>query len=202
MVKNRFSVEEYLEKEQLNDYRSEFYFGEIFAMTGTSDTHNLIVGNTRMAVQNQLRGKGCRVFAENVKLELLRNEYFIYPDLMVTCDQLDEQSSYIKRFPELLAEVLSPATESNDRGKKLRYALNLPSLKYFLLISQDEPLVEVYQRSGVSALYTAYNLLESEIPLPDMGISLKMTDIYEEITFPPAEVLSLETKNTDLPTEG
>lgn len=182
-TKLRYTLAEYLELEAQSEFRHDFYQGEIFAMAGTTDIHNLIVGNLRTAIHQKIRGKDCRVFAENVKLELLRDEYMIYPDIMITCDPRDKQDPLVKRFPELIAEVLSPSTEAHDRGKKLQHCLALPSLKYYLLISQKETRVEVYRRTGRGGAFDIYDQLDQVIELPLMEISLSMAALYEEIDF-------------------
>lgn len=180
----RYTLAEYLELELKSELRHEFYQGEIFAMAGTTDTHNLIVGNLRTAIHQKIREKGCRVFAENVKLELLRDEYMIYPDIMVACDPRDKQDPLVKRFPELVAEVLSPSTEAHDRGKKLQHCLALPSLKYYLLISQKAPRVEVYRRTERGGTFEIYDSLDQVIELPLMDLALSMANLYDQIEFP------------------
>lgn len=180
----RYTLAEYLELELQSELRHEFYQGEIFAMAGTSKLHNVITLNTAFSLKNALKGRGCQVFSENVKLELLRDEYVIYPDIMVECNAGNEDSTFITRFPELVAEVLSPSTEAHDRGKKLQYCLALPSLKYYLLISQKAPRVEVYRRTERGGVFDIYDSLDQVIELPLMDLTLSMADLYDQIEFP------------------
>ena len=70
---------------------------------------------------------------------------------MVTCEdrlqELDNQQQIVEA-PILVIEILSPSTEAIDRRKKLRAYRTLPSLKEYLLISQDQAQVEIYRRRG------------------------------------------------------
>ncbi|UPL49594.1 Uma2 family endonuclease [Hymenobacter sublimis] len=67
----RYTVEEYFALEEASEERHLFYRGEVFAMSGGVDGHNLTVSNCVMSLRNSLRGKGCRVYAENVRLAVL-----------------------------------------------------------------------------------------------------------------------------------
>ncbi len=182
-TKLRYTLAEYLELEAQSEFRHDFYQGEIFAMAGTTKLHNAITLNTAFALKAALKGRGCQVFSENVKLELLRDEYVIYPDVMTECHLHDRGDALITRNPELVAEVLSPSTEAHDRGKKLQHCLALSSLKYYLLISQKEARVEVYRRTERGGVFEVYDQPDQVIELPLMEISLSMADIYEQIDF-------------------
>lgn len=49
--------EEYLHRERTEEYRSECYHGEMFAMAGASANHNLIVLNAGSHLREQLKKK-------------------------------------------------------------------------------------------------------------------------------------------------
>ena len=117
-IKKQMSVEEYFELEKNSEIRHEYYQGEMFAMAGTTDIHNTIVLNCAMALRNALKGKNCNIYTESVKSEVQKDEYYTYPDVMVTCDKRDKNDSYTKRFPIIIIEVLSKSTEDHDRGFK------------------------------------------------------------------------------------
>ncbi|NJO01372.1 MAG: Uma2 family endonuclease [Bacteroidia bacterium] len=122
-----YSFEEYLELEAQTNTRYQLYDGEVFAMAGTSDTHNEIVQNLSFALRESARQGGCKVYAENVKLEVVKNQYYTYPDVFICCDARDRQERMIKRYPVLIGEVLSASTEKADRGFKwLHYKKSLP----------------------------------------------------------------------------
>src|SRR5262245_34123570 len=113
------SVEEYLAAEPRSEVRHEYIGGEVYAVAGASEEHNIIATNLLAALHAHLRGKACRVFMVDMKVRLFaaREEIFYYPDLMVTCDARDTDR-YFKRFPNVLIEVLSTDTARTDRREK------------------------------------------------------------------------------------
>src|SRR4029077_18749426 len=70
--------------------------------------------------------------------------------LIVVCGEprfADEKSDTLLN-PTVIVEVLSPTTESYDRGKKFAHYRRLESLKEYVLVAQDEVFVERYYRQG------------------------------------------------------
>ena len=119
---NFFGVEEYLQLEEKSEMRHEYLGGQIFAMSGGSKEHNLIAGNIYSRLRSHLRGSSCSVFMADmkVKIELANqaNDIFYYPDVVVTCDDQD-QDRFFLNYPCLIIEVLSPSTETTDKREKL-----------------------------------------------------------------------------------
>lgn len=185
--KTVYSYEEYVAIEQETKEKHEFFFGEIFNMAGTTDTHNLIVLRLSSLLLNLLDAKNskCRVFAENVKLELIRNQYYVYPDLMLACDKRDEETRTIKKYPSIIFEVLSDSTEDYDRNTKWKHYKAIATLKYYVLVSQYEYLIEVYEKiNDFTWQYTIYEGLDKEISFDKLDFSLTMTQIYKNIVLP------------------
>jgi Uma2 family endonuclease len=50
--------------------------------------------------------------------------------------------------PTVLVEILSDGTERYDRGEKFEHYKRIPAFKEYVLVSQKEPLVEVWHREG------------------------------------------------------
>ena len=177
----RYTVPEYMEFEERSGVRHEFYDGEVFAMAGGTIRHNTIILNAAFALRQGLRGKKCKVVAENVQLAVREGQYYNYPDVAVTCASADLRAERIIREPALLIEVLSKSTESHDRTWKFNQYKQLPSLKHYLLVSQTTCSVEWYRREANDIwAFTALVLLTDEIPLSELGLVLKLSDIYEE----------------------
>lgn len=143
------SVEEYLEGELRSEVRHEYIGGEIYAMSGVSDTHNTIALNLYFALRQHLGIGPCKVYVSDVKvrLEVARNDIFYYPDVVVTCDR-DDNHLYYKTRPTFIAEVLSPTTERFDRHEKFSGYITLPSLQDYLLVSQHEPKATIFRRAN------------------------------------------------------
>lgn len=179
--KKYISVEEYFEMEKHSKIRHEYYDGEVFAMAGTSINHNVIIQNIAGVLRPIFRPKGYIVLLESVKLEAVK--HFYYPDLMLTCDAEDIDAEYIIKKPTLIVEVLSKSSVLNDRVAKLRRYKNIPSLQYYLVVSQYEFLVESYSRVDDSSswLYDVYEGQNDIINFTKLDLKLSLSDIYEGI---------------------
>jgi Uma2 family endonuclease len=125
------------------------------------------------------------VFAENIKLELLAKGYYVYPDVMVTCNINDLENDLLIKAPVILVEVLSKSTAVYDLHTKLDYYLKLPSLLYYLVISQTEYQVKVYERGKDAWTYRVVEEKENELHLNQISIRLSLQEIYEDITLEP-----------------
>ena len=69
-VRRGMAVEDFLEGERHSEVRHEYIGGEVHAMAGASEEHNLISGNLFAALQSHLKGKPCRGFIHDMKLRL------------------------------------------------------------------------------------------------------------------------------------
>jgi len=178
-IKKKVSVEEYFELEKNSEIRHEYYQGEMFDMAGTTDTHNAIVYDCVFALKYILKGTDCKVYGESVKLEVQKDEYYTYSDVMVTCDKKDTKDNYTKRSPIIIIEVLSKSTEDHVKFVKYR---SIKSLQYYIMVSQKETLVECYTR-GKGQMWTlnTYSLLNDTIELNKLSVKLALKDIYEGI---------------------
>ena len=173
--------DDYLAGELNAGMRHEFVNGDVYAMAGGSENHNRIAINLA-GYCNQNAKNGCRTFMSDMKLRLDAGSVFYYPDVMLVCDPHDDEA-YFKTSPCMVAEVLSPTTESTDRREKWAAYQKLPSLREYLLLAQDRPCVEVYQRInlrqwGMTVLEAGDTLVLSCV---DLRISLE--DLYRGVDF-------------------
>ena len=155
-------------------------------MSGGVGGHNIVKQNCVVSLRLALRGKGCRVYDENVRLAVLEGELYTYPDVMVTCHPDDSPDKVMMRHPVLIIEVLSPGTESHDRVWKFSRYTQLASLQHYLLVSANSWLVEWYRRepSGVWS-FTPLASQEDAVTIPELQISLSLADIYTELDIKP-----------------
>lgn len=180
------SVEEYLEGEQISEVRHEYVAGQVFAMTGTSKTHNRISLNLVFHLRGAVRGTPCELFVSDIKVRVPAQDAFYYPDVILTCEDGD-QDAYVTSAPCLIAEVLSPSTKRIDSRHKWLGYQQIESLRYFLLIAQDRPLVECYIReAGGSWRYQAFSRPDDslQIDCPPVAGRLRLADLYEEVSLP------------------
>lgn len=179
------SSEEYLAIEEKSEVRHEYVAGQIFAMSGASDFHNLISGNLFTRLRSHLRGTSCHVYQSGMKVRIEDNDSFYYPDVFVTCEQASAKT-YFKKEPGLIIEVLSPNTELIDRREKLAAYFKLPSLREYVLVSQDERRVEIYRRTGDGKWELEILGPDNELKLeslPHGAFTLTMDEIYEDVPF-------------------
>ncbi|MDJ0649195.1 MAG: Uma2 family endonuclease [Xenococcaceae cyanobacterium MO_188.B19] len=184
---NLITVEEYLKFEQDAEIRHEYVAGQIYAMAGASEAHNLIVTNLIAILRPHLRGSSCRAFVSDmkVKVKAQQADIFYYPDLLVTCDPNDSKK-YFKTNPNLIVEVLSDSTETTDRREKRLNYQTIKSLQEYVLVSQNEMKVEIYRRDK-NDNWTVETLGKNDnLVLDSVGLTLTMADIYEDVLIPPS----------------
>ncbi len=128
------------------DNRYEFFDGVVYDMAGATGKHNEIIGNAVQSLRNFYRPRGCWVYTETVKLEVVENKRYVYPDVMVTCSERDKDSDKIKRDPVLIIEVLSESTATKDLIEKTQAYLSIPHLQAYLIVEQTKCWVRVYER--------------------------------------------------------
>ena len=136
-----FSPQEYLALEREHPIRHEYRRGLVYAMAGSSDEHSRLSINLLTELNLHLRDGECQFFSGDVKVNHSENFYY-YPEAFVTCDPRDGTDKYVKRYPKLIAEVLSPSTEAFDRKDKFEDYSALDSLEEYVLIARDEMRVE------------------------------------------------------------
>jgi Uma2 family endonuclease len=194
IYQRRYTVEEYFTLEEQSDIRHEYYHGEIFpvdgigpeAMAGATFAHNTLKQNCVMALRQGLRGSGCRVFDENVRLTIADDDFFTYPDVLVTCHPADRAETRIVRHPGLIIEILSASTELRDRSWKFEQYQRLPDLRQYVLVSQKRVLVESYTRTDHNTWeLTTLRQLTDTLVLTTLGLQVALVDIYEDVELPP-----------------
>lgn len=191
-----YSVGEYLTLERESEERHEYLDGQIYAMAGESPQHGDISSNLVGILHPQLRGTPCRVWTKDAKVRSgpaiksyrTTKGLFSYPDLVVVCGEpqfLDGHRDVLLN-PTVIIEVLSPTTESFDRGEKFwRYRTHLAALTDYVLVSQTLPLVEHFRRQSDDewVLSTASGL-ESSLRLASIGCVLRLSEVYDRVSFP------------------
>ena len=174
--------EAYLEWEPLQEDRYEYIDGEVFAMTGGTKPHNRIAFNLASALDNHLDGC-CEVYISDVKVQVSARGPYHYPDVVVSCDQRDQNTNQVICHPCLIAEVLSPSTEAIDRGKKFRRYRQAESLREYLLIQADQKGVECF-RKNEAGLWVLYSYeAEDELVLETVDLSLPIEALYRQVQF-------------------
>lgn len=176
----RQSCAEYLEMEASSEEKHEYVDGMIHAMTGVTPEHSRLALSFGRLLGNALQGRPCAVFTSDARIRILATGRSTYPDLSVVCTRiehaLDDPHSITN--PVVLVEVLSPSTESADRGDKWRHYQRLPSLQEYVLVGQEVRRVEVFRREGDFWTYRAVE--DGAVTLESLGVSLVLDEIYRD----------------------
>jgi len=171
------TIDDYLDFEERGEVRHEYINGVIYAMVGASARHNLIAGSLFANLRSHLKGSQCWVFQSDMKVR--SGEVFYYPDVMVSCGKLSPEDRFVAE-PKLIIEVLSPSTESKDRLEKLVMYKDIPSLKEYVLVSQNKVLIEIYRRNDDAWEIVSF-APKDNLEFTSVGLSLPIEIIYEDI---------------------
>ncbi len=173
------SVEEYLAIDCASaDIKYEYMDGQMYAMSGGTIDHAEIAANLFFLLRRCLQGKPCRAFSSDVRVQVAKTKYY-YPDVTVSCNSEDWQqgTNDIVCTPRLVVEVLSPSTESFDRGKKFRVYQACSSIEEYVLISTTHQMVEIYRRQGELWAYQQVGPGQ-QVELVSIGFALPVADLY------------------------
>lgn len=175
-----WTVEQYRDMEAHSTVRHEYHAGQVYAMAGGTQEHNLIAGNVFALLRSAVRGSGCRAFNPDMKVRQSLEDY-VYPDASVTCDPSDVRpgQDWID-YPVLIVEVLSRHTARHDRGDKFDGYKQLASLREYVLIESRRREVEVWRRDDAGLWRrTAYGPAEDFV-LTSVPLTLSMDQLYED----------------------
>jgi Uma2 family endonuclease len=185
----------YFEHEDTAEIKSEYHDGVLVAMAGASPTHIRITTNLTRLSGNQLGGQSCEPFDSDMRVLAQACNAVFYPDLTVVCDTPHFADTRMATLlnPALIVEVLSPSTERVDRGMKFDCYRAIESLHAYVLISQDEPRVELYSRqSDGSWRYDVATGLQAILPLDTIGCEIRLAEAYARVVFPSAPTLEIQ----------
>jgi Uma2 family endonuclease len=178
-----WTVDEFLEWERQQPERYEYVAGMILPMVGGTSDHHTISGNIFAVLRAALRGSGCRAYVEGMKVDA--GAASSYPDVVVTCAPVAPKQDVVTE-PVLVVEVLSRSTENFDRGAKWLAYQGLPSLRQYVLVSQDELKVEVFEREQGTWTYRALADPQTALTFAVGVCTMSLAEVYEDTSLDPA----------------
>jgi Uma2 family endonuclease len=173
------SLEAFLAWEERQELRWEFDGFEPVAMTGGTSEHSAIQRNVLIAVGGRLRGKPCQVYTADLKIAVAGS--IRYPDAFVVCSPLP-RGTRVVTDPVIVFEVLSPSTASTDIGVKNQEYRDTPSVRRYVILSQDDRRATVFAREGgdwIGRIVAG----EAVLDMPEIGVSVPLADLYEGVSF-------------------
>ncbi len=184
--KKFISEEEYLERERVATEKHEYFQGEIFAMSGASMPHIEISMNISVDLGIKLKGKKCRPYGSDMRMNIPENTLYTYPDLSVYCNEVDtlddNRDTAIK--PTVIFEILSKSTRNYDQGEKFALYRQIPTLKEYILIDSEKIKVIHHIKTDVlSWNFTEYISIVDSFEIKCLELEMNLSDIYEDVTF-------------------
>jgi len=177
----KITADEFLEWEEKQPDKHEFIRGEIFAMVGVTRQHATVAGNVFAVLMQHLRGTRCRAYMADMKLRLEASDAFFYPDVFVTCSEVDHQAELYMTEPRVIIEVLSDSTEAYDRGDKFEHYRRFASLAEYVVISPIKRKVELF-RLDASGHWVLHEYHRSEpVELASLELTIDSSALYENV---------------------
>lgn len=149
---HRLSFEEYVDLVEDKGMKLEFLDGQVWAMSVGTVDHARSTANVSTMLSTALRGRPCAVYSPDLRVRAKATGLATYADVTVICGQLEldpaDPRGHTALNPRVIVEVLSPSTETYDRGEKLEHYKTIPSLQEILLVAHDRREVEVVRREA------------------------------------------------------
>jgi len=185
--KKLYTQEEYLSLERKAEVKSEFFKGEIFAMAGATRSHNIITGNLFSYLHAQLKPKGCRPYANDMRLHTPGTAFYTYPDIVVVCGKeefLDAEFDTLLN-PVFLVEVLSSSTADYDIGRKFMRYRSIQSLKEYWTISSYEYRFQKFLKSEVDESWVFSETINPNdvVRISSLDVLVSLAEVYEGVEF-------------------
>lgn len=181
-----YTAEEYLSFERGSPSKHEYYAGTIYAMTGASRRHILIVTNLVRGLGNRLADRPCEIYSSEMRVKVRPTGLYTYPDVTVVCGEPRFEDAEVDTLlnPQVVIEVLSKSTKDYDRGDKFDHYRAVDSVVDYVLISQDATNVEHRSRqSGGDWAVSSYDGPDAVVPLKSIDCELPLSEIYRRINF-------------------
>lgn len=171
------TVEEFLRFEGEPGRRYQLFGGEIVMMAPAARAHGVLVARATRLVGNRLRPP-CEPQIEAGILLPWTSHSFYVADIAVACAPFGHERWCPD--PVLIVEVLSPSTEADDRGVKLRAYRRLPSVRDILFLASDRVAAEHYARAGERWLLTDLGPGDA-VRLEGLGVELALDELYADL---------------------
>lgn len=185
--KQRFTEAEYLAIERAAEFNSEYYDGEIFAMSGASLAHNFVKDNLAREIGMRLKDGPYFTLSSTMRVKVPRARSYSYPDVIILCGkpELEDDQFDTLLNPTAIIEVLSPSTERFDRRGKFRPYQRIESLKEYVLVAQDEMLCERFVRGADNTwVLTTFDDPAGEFEMVTGPVRIPLVEIYRGVELP------------------
>ncbi|QTA86233.1 Uma2 family endonuclease [Desulfonema magnum] len=182
--KELITPEEYFAMEEAVEHKSEYYHGEIFAMTGASHNHNIIAVNIMASLHGSLSHSDCMTYTGDMKVQVDEARHYVYPDVSVVCGNIEfvgDRDDIIAN-PVVIFEILSRSTQSYDRGDKFKAYRKIRSLRDYILVDQYACHVEYFFKNKAGRWeLDEFETLEESFKIQSLDVDLSLATIYYRV---------------------
>jgi Uma2 family endonuclease len=175
------ALPDFLAWEETQPLRHERVGGRVWAMTGGTVAHNRIGLNVYTALRTRLAGSACEAFAFDVRVVTPRGDV-MYPDVVVACGTRSDRDKEVSD-PVVLVEVLSNSTAARDHGYKRWAYGTIPSLKHYVLISQEATEAEVSSPDGETWRSVILRDAAASLRLEAVGLEIPLAEVFAGVDF-------------------
>lgn len=174
----QLTPQEYFAWEEKQLHKHEYIEGQVYAMSGGSVNHARIAIRLITMFDSHLGTGNCIIGNSDLRVKSAISQNYTYPDVSVTCDDRDKITTQYITYPSLIVEVLSPSTESYDRGGKFRLYRNNPVLIDYLLVSSTSIEIDLYHKKD-NGEWIIINYQEGDmIELKSINLTFAIAQIY------------------------
>ncbi len=182
-----FTPEEYFSWEEQQICRHEFIGGKVYAMSGGTKNHSRISLKFGALLDNHLGNSECETANSDLRVNIVNSTDYTYPDVSVTCDERDKNTTQYITYPCLIIEVLSASTEAYDRGSKFRMYRQNRILQDYVLVSSEKIEIDLYRKTESGSWEIINYQVGDTIELKSINLTFPIERIYESIVLTSTE---------------
>jgi len=175
----RMDNKAFLQWVQEREGRFELERGRVVQqMTGGSRGHSMLVGRFARAFGTRLDDAVWNVCPTDLAVEIA--DSVPYPDVLIEKTGQDTKA-LVATDPVVLVEVLSPSSVVRDLNIKLGEYTALPSQQAYIVASQDEPIVWIWQRD-VRQVFPSdpaeISGRSAHLTVDHLGLTIPLAELY------------------------
>jgi Uma2 family endonuclease len=182
------TLDEYLKLDETSETRYEYVGGHVFAMSGATANHQLLMTRLAGLLLTHAEKSGCRAYASGMKVHAVASDSVYYPDVVVHCGPMKGNTSLITD-PVLVIEILSRSTKSIDCREKWTAYKRIDSLQEYVIVNQWRPQLDLWRREPGDQWNHSMLSADDKLVLTSAGTAgefvLPMAELYKGVDFSP-----------------
>jgi Uma2 family endonuclease len=180
-TKRKLSPSAFLDWVQVQEGRYELKDGVVRDISGGTRAHALVRRELALLLIGTLEDRGFSVLMSNLAVKIGND--IRYPDIVVEPAGSDPQG-LVSMNPGVIVEVVSVSSRQSDLHEKVEEYLSLPSLQAYIVASEEEPCLWVWQRGPTGDVPTKPEIIsgaDKTLDIPRLGVSIKLGEVFAPI---------------------